>query len=57
MKKMLETVGALVALAIMSVLGTMMLVMFLDPACGPDGYSQTACMKEMAHDVAALVRR
>lgn len=57
MKKVLETVGAFVALAIVSVLGAMMLVMFLDPECGPDGYSQTACMKEMAHDVVALVRR
>lgn len=40
----------LVCLAIGAAMGLVMILM-LDPACGPDGASQIACVKELIHDI------
>lgn len=46
------TEAALLLLASMAL--AFVLLLTLDPACGPDGNSQRACQEELHRDVAAL---
>jgi hypothetical protein len=57
MKNAMQTVGTLVVLVMMAYLAIVLMVGMVDPACGPDGDSQRACIAEINDDLLNLVTK
>ncbi len=55
MKNALELFKLTVVLVAMAYLTIVLMVAMVDPACGADGYSQTACLAEINDDLLNLV--